>query len=58
VKLTASTTEGPWRLGSSIGVTWVDDSDPIWLPRDQLIEDGNANLVETLDANLLRLPEP
>ncbi|RAW20276.1 hypothetical protein PC110_g23282, partial [Phytophthora cactorum] len=37
-------------------VTWVDDSDPIWLPRDQLMEDGNANLVETLDAYLLRYP--
>ncbi|KAL8005008.1 putative Chromo-like domain superfamily protein [Plasmopara halstedii] len=37
-------------------VTWIDDSDPIWLPRDQLVEDGNANLVETLDADLLRYP--
>ncbi|KAL7993088.1 hypothetical protein Plhal703r1_c95g0174731 [Plasmopara halstedii] len=37
-------------------VTWIDDSDPIWLPRDQLIEESNANLVETLDAYLLRYP--
>ncbi|TDH65985.1 hypothetical protein CCR75_004892 [Bremia lactucae] len=37
-------------------VTWVDGSDPIWLPRDRLIEDGNANLIETLDAYLLRYP--
>lgn len=37
-------------------VTWTDDSDPIWLPRDRLIEDGNANLIETLDAYLLRFP--
>ncbi|KAF1333992.1 hypothetical protein FI667_g2366, partial [Globisporangium splendens] len=42
--------------GLEYRVTWVDDSDPIWLPRDQLIEDGNANLVETLDAYLLRYP--
>ncbi|KAF1773390.1 hypothetical protein GQ600_24312 [Phytophthora cactorum] len=40
--------------GFEYRVTWVDDSDPIWLPRDQLMEDGNANLVETLDAYLLR----
>ena len=42
--------------GPEYRVTWVDDSDPIWLPRDQLIEDGNANLIETLDAYLLRCP--
>ncbi|KAF1773398.1 hypothetical protein GQ600_15377 [Phytophthora cactorum] len=42
--------------GFEYRVTWVDDSDPIWLPRDQLMEDGNANLVETLDAYLLRYP--
>jgi hypothetical protein len=42
--------------GLEYRVTWVDGSDPIWLPRDQLIEDGNANLVETLDAYLLRYP--
>ena len=42
--------------GLEYRVTWADNSDPIWLPRDQLIEDGNANLVETLDAYLLRYP--
>lgn len=42
--------------GFEYRVTWVDGSDPMWLPRDQLIEDGNANLVETFDAYLLRYP--
>ena len=38
-------------------VQWCDDSDGVWLPRDHLVEDGNAHLVDTFDTYLERYPD-
>ncbi|TDH73942.1 hypothetical protein CCR75_000506 [Bremia lactucae] len=42
--------------GLEYRVTWLDDSNSVWLPRNQLIEDGNANLIETVGAYYQRYP--